>query len=187
MWNCLIPRDCWDLETRRVAGAVRAVGMCFVVGILPALYLQWANNWFKGFVILLATEAASLVALALNQRGKTEQAAETLSWAGLLCACSMVYFSREGYRDLALLLFPAMLATAALLLSRRPYIVYAIFVVVAAATLILLQVHGLNRFARQSGTYFDLLNVVDHSDAHLDSRWDCCRMRCGAVWPITGR
>jgi two-component system cell cycle sensor histidine kinase/response regulator CckA len=147
------------VETRRVAGAVRAVGMCFVVGILPALYLQWTNNWFKGFIILLATEIASLVALALNRHGKTEGAAVTLSWAGLICACSMVYFSREGYRDLALLLFPAMLATAALLLSRRPYILYAAFVVVSAATLIFLQIHGLNRFARQSGSYFDLLNV----------------------------
>ena len=72
----------------------------------------------------------------------------------------MVYFSRAGYRDLALLLFPAMLATAALLLPKRPYIVYAIFVVVAAAMLIFLQVHGLNPFARQSGSYFDLLNVA---------------------------
>jgi PAS domain S-box-containing protein len=134
--------------------------MSFVLGILPALYLQWANNWFKGFVILLATEAASLLALALNQRGKSELAAGTLSWAGFLCACSMVYFSRDGYKDLALLLFPAMLATAALLLSRRPYIVYAIFVVVAAATLIFLQVQGLNPFSRQRGAYFDLLNVA---------------------------
>jgi PAS domain S-box-containing protein len=134
--------------------------MSFVVGILPALYLQWDNHWVKGIVILLATEAASLLALALNQRGKSELAAETLSWAGLLCACSMVYFSREGYRDLALLLFPAMLATAALLLSKRPYTIYATFVVVAAATLISLQVHGLNPFARQSGSYFDLLNVA---------------------------
>src|SRR3954447_7820680 len=158
MWNWLLPRDCWDVETRRVAGAVRAVGMCFVVGILPALYLQWTNNWFKGFIILLATEIASLVALALNRRGKTEEAAVTLSWAGLLCACSMVYFSREGYRDLALLLFPAMLATAALLLSRRPYAVYSIVTVGAASTLIFLQVHRLNPFARQPGNYFDLLN-----------------------------
>ena len=30
----------------------------------------------------------------------------------------------------------------------------------AAATLIFLQVHGLNPFARQSGNYFDLLNVA---------------------------
>src|ERR1041385_3834537 len=139
IWNGLIPVDCWDLERRRMVGAVRAVAISFVIGTLPALYLQWANDWFKGFVILLATEAASLLALALNQRGKSELAAETLSWAGLLCACSMVFFSRSGYRDLALLLFPAMLATAALLLSKRPYIVYAIFLVLAAATLIFLQ------------------------------------------------
>ena len=44
IWNGLIPRDCWDPEQRRVAAAVRAVGMSFVVGILPALYLQWSNN-----------------------------------------------------------------------------------------------------------------------------------------------
>src|SRR4051795_3582650 len=159
IWNGLLPRDCWDLERCRVARAVRAVSMSFVLGILPALYLQWTNNWFKGFVILLATEAASLVAVVFNQRGKAEWAAGTLSWAGLLCGCGMVYFSREGYRDLALLLFPAMLATAALLLSRRPYIRYAIFVIVAATILIFLQVHGLNRFTTQRGNYFDLLNV----------------------------
>ncbi len=160
IWNGLIPANCWDLEKRRVVGAVRAVAMSFVVGTLPALYLQWANRWDKGFAILLATEAAALLALALNQRGKSELAAQTLSWAGLLCVCSLVFFSRAGYKDLALLLFPAMLATAALLLSTRPYIVYAIFVVVAAATLIFLQVQGLNPFARQSGSYFDLLNVA---------------------------
>ena len=160
IWNGLIPANCWDLERRRVVGAVRAVAMCFVVGTLPALYLQWANEWDKGFVILLGTEAASLLALALNQQGKTELAAETLSWTGLLCACSMVFFSRAGYKDLALLLFPGMLATAALLLSTRRYMVYAFFLVVAAVTLIFLQVNGLNPFARQGGAYFDLLNVA---------------------------
>src|SRR3954463_7269833 len=107
IWNSLVPRGCWDPEQRRVAAAGRAVGMSFVVGILPALYLQWSNNWFKGFAILLATEIASLATLALNRRGKTQWAAETLTGAGLLCACSMVFFSRDGYKDLALLLFPA--------------------------------------------------------------------------------
>src|SRR3954454_23716754 len=124
IWNGLIPANCWDLERRRGVGAVRAVAMSLAVGTLPALYLQWTNHWDKGFVILLATEAASLLALALNQRGKSELAAVTLSWAGFLCAFSIIFFSREGYRDLALLLFPAMLATPALLLSKRPYIVY---------------------------------------------------------------
>jgi hypothetical protein len=160
--------------------------MSFIVGILPALYLQRANHWVKGFVILLATESASLLALALNQRGKSELAAGTLSWAGFLCACRMVYFSRVGYRDLALLWFPAMLATGALLLSKRPYIVYAIFVVVAAATLIFLQVHGLNPFARKSGSYFDLLNVAIILTL-ISFAWDCSRMPCGAVWRIIGR
>src|ERR1041385_1010900 len=97
IWSGLLPPDCWDLEACRVAGAVRAVGVCFVIGILPALYLQWQNQWRKGFYILLATETASLVSLALNRRGKTQWAAATLSWAGLLCGCSMVLFSREGY------------------------------------------------------------------------------------------
>ena len=159
IWSGLLPPVCWDLEASRVAGAVRAVGVCFVIGILPALYLQWANDWRKGFYILLATAAASLVSLAVNRRGKTAWAAATLSWAGFLCGCSMVFFSREGYRDLAMLLFPAMLATAALMLSRRPYIVYASFVVLAAATLILLQIHQLSPFVSRSGNYFDLLNV----------------------------
>ena len=62
---------------------------------------------------------------------------------GSLCACSMVFFSRDGYKDLALLLFPAMLAVAALLLSRR-YVVYAIATVSSAAVLIFLQVNKLN-------------------------------------------
>jgi two-component system cell cycle sensor histidine kinase/response regulator CckA len=146
------------MERRRVAAAVRAVGVSFVVGILPALYLQWANNWIKGFVILLATEAAAVATLALNRAGKTQWAAETLTGAGVLCACSMVFFSRAGYRDLALLLFPAMLAVAALLLTRR-YVVYAIATVGSAAVLIFLQATRLNPNAREPGNYFDLLNV----------------------------
>jgi PAS domain S-box-containing protein len=160
IWNALIPPDGCDLEQRRVAGAVRAVGMCFVLGILPALYLQWVNHWQRGFKILLATELASLLSLVLNRLGKTEWGAATISCAGFLCACFMIYFSREGYRDLALLMFPAMLATSALLLSRRPYILYSIFVVLAAATLIFLQVEGLNPHTKAHGAYFDMLNVT---------------------------
>ena len=56
----------------------------------------------------------------------------------------MVYFSREGYRDLAILLFPAMLATAALLLSMRPYILYGEKITVTPG--------GLTRVALRKGS-----------------------------------
>ena len=132
----------------------------FGVAILPALYFQWLNHSAKGFTTLLLTEAAALFALFLNRRGQTEWAIRALTGAVLACACGMVYFSGSGYRDLTLLGFPAILSTAALLLTRRFYRIYAAAVVTLTAGLILLQIYGLHPYTKQPGTFKHLIMVV---------------------------
>jgi PAS domain S-box-containing protein len=151
---------CWDPEKLRIAGAVRALALGFGVAILPALYILWSHHAVRGATTLLLTEAAALSALLLNRRGQTEWAARTLTAAGLMCACLMIYFSGSGYRDLTLLAFPAILATAALLLTRDYYRLYAAAVVLFPAGMILLQIHGLHPHARQPGTYPHLVMAV---------------------------
>src|SRR3954447_10652938 len=123
IWLHLEPKDSWDPEKRRVAGAVRALGVSFAAAILPALAFEWLQGWIWEFASLSVAEAGILLALILNRRGNVEGAARTLIAAGLVAGAGMVFFSGTGYKDLSLLLFPAILTAAALLLSLRAYVI----------------------------------------------------------------
>jgi two-component system, cell cycle sensor histidine kinase and response regulator CckA len=160
IWKGLVPRNCWDSEKLRIAGAVRALAISFGGAIVPALVIMWINHSVRGGATLLATGAALLFALYLNRRGQTEWAVRTLTGAVLAGSTAMVYFSGSGYRDLTLLGFPAILATAALLLTPRFYRIYAATAVTFAAGLILLQILNLHPYAKQSGTYKHLIMVI---------------------------
>ena len=160
IWNGLVPQNCWDPEKLRLAGAVRALAVGFAVALIPALYIQWSNRWTKGTTTLLLTEVAALLTLFLNRHGFMQWAATILTAAVLACSTAMVYFSGSGYRDLTLLGFPAILSTAALLLNRRLYRIYAGAAVAITAGLVLLQIYGLHPHAKQPGTYKHLVVVV---------------------------
>jgi PAS domain S-box-containing protein len=156
----MVPSDWGDPEHQRIAEAVRALGLGFGLVILPALYIQWTNHRVRGTTALLLTEAAVVAALLFNRCGKAEWAARTLTGAVSMCASGMLYFSGSGYRDLTMLSFPAILATAALLLSRRVYRLYAAGVVAFGAAMVLAQIYGVHPQTRQPGTYPHLFVVV---------------------------
>src|SRR5690242_1019100 len=109
VWQALGPRDCWDPEKLRVGGAVRVLGISFLIVLAPAAYLQWMHGWAHELWTLAASALLAGTSLRLNGRGQTEWAARMLTAAGLVCASGMIYFSGSGYRDLSLLLFPAIL------------------------------------------------------------------------------
>jgi PAS domain S-box-containing protein len=139
---------------------VRVLGISFLIVLAPAAYLQWMHGWAHELWTLAASALLAGTSLRLNGRGQTEWAARMLTAAGLVCASGMIYFSGSGYRDLSLLLFPAILATGALLHSGRSYSLFTAAVVSLAGVLVLLQIHGLLPAAKRPGNYFDLLMIV---------------------------
>ena len=110
--------------------------------------------------LLGITELVLLGTLWLNLRGHSQLAALMLNETALVCGAALVFMSGAGYRDVSLLLFPAIPVIAALLLPRRYYWPMSAAVVLVAGVLILLQIHGLNPHAPPTGGYTDLIAAV---------------------------
>jgi len=160
LWNWLAPAHSHGEEGMRMAHAVRFLGVSAFVAIIPFLFLEWMHGWMDEVWLLGITELVLLGILWLNLRGRSQLAALVLNATALVCGAALVYTSGAGFRDVSLLLFPAIPVIAALLLPRRYYWTMSAAVVLVAAALILLQIHGLNPHAPQTGGYNDLIAAV---------------------------
>ena len=68
--------------------------------------------------LLVFAVAGLVAAIVVNRAGRWEWAARTAFSAVLLTAILMVFEARDGFRSLAMLLFPGMLLLSVLLLDR---------------------------------------------------------------------
>jgi|GEM_PF-1010111 len=160
LWDGLAPPDSNDEEQLRIGSAVRLLGVGAFVGIVPFLFLEWRSGWVLQVWLLCIIELVLLGALWLNRRGHVRTAALALNATALVCGAALVSMSAEGYRDVSLLLFPAIPVLAGLLLSRSYYWVMSAAAVLVAASLILLQINGLIPYATQTGGFNDLIATV---------------------------
>ncbi len=160
LWNGLAPPDSNDEEQLRIGSAVRLLGAGAFVGIVPFLFLEWWSGWVLQVWLLCIIELVLLGALWLNRRGHVRTAALALNTTALVCGAALVSMSAAGYRDVSLLLFPAIPVLAGLLLPRSYYWVMSAAAVLVAASLILLQTHGLVPYATQTGGYNDLIATI---------------------------
>jgi hypothetical protein len=81
--------------------------------------------------LLVLAVAGLVTAMVMNRAGRWEWAARTAFSAVLLTAMLMVFEARDGFRSLAMLLFPAMLLLSVLLLDRASYMITSGIVLVA--------------------------------------------------------
>jgi hypothetical protein len=72
----------------------------------------------EGTPLLVFAVAGLIAAMFMNRAGRWEWAARTAFSAVLLTAILMVFEARDGFRSLAMLLFPGMLLLSVLLLDR---------------------------------------------------------------------
>ena len=120
-----------DVEWARLRGIVQIIGWTIVLGALAPLLHNAARGRWKSVLVLLAAEAGVLLALDLNRRGRLQTAVRVMVASVQVSTGALVIVARDGFHDVALLLFPATLVVAGLLLDRRA------FAGVAAATVLL--------------------------------------------------
>jgi PAS domain S-box-containing protein len=118
------------VERGRLRGIVKVIGSTIALGaVLPLLHNALYGRW-RSVAVLLVAEAGVLLALALNRRGRLDGAIGVVVATLQVCAGALVVVGRHGFHDVALLIFPATLVVAGLLLSRR------VFAGVTAATIL---------------------------------------------------
>jgi PAS domain S-box-containing protein len=149
-----------DEEAERVSHAV-AITACALMAItvfplLRSLRQGWADtSWVLGISM-----ASLVVTIWMNRKGRSFAAARLLSLQMLAAALLLIHFSVHGFRDLALLLFPAILVVAALLLEWPFYVGLSITLMALVGGEIILEIHKLNPEARLARAGYDDLVLV---------------------------
>ena len=120
-----------------LASAVSAVAILDVVSHEPA-----------ETPLLVFAVAGLVAAMIMNRAGRWEWAARTAVSTVLLTAMLLVFEARDGFRSLAMLLFPGMLLLSVMLLDRASYMITASIVLVAVAAMGVAERQGLTRFSK---------------------------------------
>jgi PAS domain S-box-containing protein len=137
---------------------------CFLLGsAVSTVAILDVISREPGETPLLVFAVLGLVAgMIMNRAGMWEWAARTAFLALLLTAMLLVFEARDGFRSLAMLMFPGMLLVSVMLLDRASYMIAAGIVLVAVAALGIAERQGLTRAipgVRSSTTYESIFFV----------------------------
>ncbi len=165
----LAPPPRSGLETRDPSGGEAArlsrILQVLVVGCLVAVVPSLSSAvivWRPAAVTTLVVEELLLCfALWLNWRGRVAAATNLITFSLLGCAALLVSVSRHGVHDPAVLMFPALLVVAAMLLGWRAYVVFAPLMVALVVAIGLAELRGWNpSLMRAYTTYRTLIDYA---------------------------
>jgi PAS domain S-box-containing protein len=117
--------------------------LAFAVGVLAVL--NTIERATQETPMLVFATAGLFAATILNRAGRSAWAARTTFLSLLLTATLLVFEARDGFRSLAMLIFPGLLLISVMLLDRASYIATAVTVLVAVAALGIAEKHGFTR------------------------------------------
>jgi PAS domain S-box-containing protein len=117
--------------------------LAFAVGLITVL--DFIEHEPDETPLLACALAGLILAVFLNHAGRWALAAGTAFLAMLLTAFLLVFEARDGFRSLAMPIFPGLLLVSVMLLNRALYLTTAGIVLVAVAALGIAEKHGLTR------------------------------------------
>jgi two-component system cell cycle sensor histidine kinase/response regulator CckA len=127
----------------RPQGIVHVIGWSVAIGAIPPLVHNGFGGHWAALAILLVTEAGAVSALALNRRGRVGAAVAVLLASVEACAGGLVLVSGLGLRAVAVMLFPATLVVAGLLLERTAFAVVTFATVAFTVAIGAAEIRGL--------------------------------------------
>ena len=150
-----------DEESTRLGRLVHIIGLVLgLSGFLSLLCNAWAGQWLVVWALAFA-EGCALLVLWFNNRGWQKAAFHLLNLGLLGTATFLIYTSDEGFRDVAILVYPSTLVVAALLLRRRAFVALTLTAILCVSGGVLAEVTGWRVTAFSSRTsILDLIDVV---------------------------
>ena len=150
-----------DEESTRLVRLVHIIGLVLgLSGLIPLIREAWAGHRSVALV-LAGTESCVLLVLWLNHRGWQKVAFPLLILDLIGTATYFLCTSGEGFRNVALLVYPSTLVVAALLLRRRAFILLTVTCILCVGGVVLAEVYGWRVTLFSARTSIgDLVNVV---------------------------
>ena len=157
------PKPTGDLGRDRNARTVQFACLLLAFAVSAVVILNLASGESSSQTATQVLAVAGLVAAMItNRSGRYEWAARIAFLAVLSTAMLLVVEARDGFRSLAMLLFPGMLLISVMLLDRASYLITAGVVLLAVTTLGIAERRGLTRavpHVRSSTTYESIFFV----------------------------
>jgi PAS domain S-box-containing protein len=131
-----------DEEKTRVGRFVHIISLGLMLGgVIPILHNAWAGQW-PSVAALAVAEGCVLAVLWLNRTGRQGSAIHLLVLGLLATATGLLCISQEGFRDVAILVYPSTLMVAALLLNRRSFISTTVTAIACVSGVVLAEISG---------------------------------------------
>ena len=135
LWNSLAPPACSAERKAVLTDTVRtSAWVTLLVTVPPGIATVVLDDYHRARIILLL-ELFLAAALWLNRRGKPEWAVRVAAVGVLASATLMVAGSRNGFNDVALLIFPGAVIVAALSADIRFFVGFAALALAIVVTL----------------------------------------------------
>ena len=137
------PRPTGDPAGDRHAASIQYG--CIALSLAFAVVIVRVAVWDAGdrLVPLAIGEFTALGALALNRFGRWAWAVRLAAFGILLASAAIATVSRDGFRSIAMLCFPALLVVSVKLLRAADYLVLACATVLTVTCLGVAEIHGL--------------------------------------------
>ena len=157
------PKPTGDPGQDRNASAVQFACLMLASAISTVIILNVIQRELEKTPLLIFDVAGLIAAMIMNRVGRWEWAARTAFLALLLTAFLLVFVARDGFRSLAMVLFPAMLLLCVMLLDRASYVITAGIILAAVATLGIAEKQGVTRAIPRvaSSTTYESIFFVD--------------------------
>ena len=140
----LQPPDAKDDGISRLSGSVHVLAaVLFGALFVPTLLRPW-NELLRPISLAIATmQMLVLVAFIMNRLGRTKGALIMLLFGLLGLVTFVVATSNDGFHDIGLLVLPALLVIASLLLDGRWFLLFSLLTIAILPTMAGLEVAGL--------------------------------------------
>jgi two-component system, cell cycle sensor histidine kinase and response regulator CckA len=153
----LYPKPTGDPGRDRNARTLQFACLLLAAGIVAEAV---TNHQTQATSLLLFAAAGPVAAAAINRAGRPTWAARTAFVAVLLTAVLLVFEARDGFRSLAMQIFPGLLVITVMLLDRASYVTTAGIILVAVTALGIAEKHGLTRAIPRSRTLTDYDSIA---------------------------
>lgn len=133
-----------ETEEARIAKTIQFVNLGIMLGLLaPIIHHIITGDKFIPLLILLSEEVVLVTIHFLIFKGHTRVGIWGLLVSILLLASLLIATAGDGYRDIGITIFPAVIVIAGLLLDLKPFFVYSSITLLIFAINMLVNLHGI--------------------------------------------
>jgi signal transduction histidine kinase len=154
-----LPPSFADEEKTRIGRTLYVLSLGLMLMSTFSLAQSWVYGWTGAACTLGVENLCLIAALWFTHQGKTVWATKIICFSELVCGLLLTSVFGPGFKDEAILVFPLILVTAAVLLDWRSYVAFAgvVLVSVACSGFFLAQTGmGATRYHR----VFNTLNIL---------------------------